>query len=399
MSIRIAAYVSVLEVLRDPVLVQITEHLLPAGPAAGVLAAGGAQIHPLGGSGGGQHLLLLRPELARLERRRLLHRGQGEQLQQVVLDDVPGDADPVEVAGPAADADVLGHGDLHVVDVVVVPHRLEQLIGEAQRHQVLHRLLAQVVVDPEHRRGRENAGDDLVQLPRAGQVVAERLLDHHPAPATLALLGQPVGAELVHHGLEQARRDRQVERVVAARPAGLVQVGDRLGQFGDRFVVADLAGHEADPLGELLPDLLAERRTRVLLHRGVHDLGEVLVLPLPAGEPDQSETGGQQPAVGQVVHRGHQLLGGEVARDAEDDEHAGTGDPREAPVLRVAEWVQRVRRAHTASSSTSGEAPSPGLSLPALASSRAVCTVSTSSAQDASNFSTPSRSSTSTTSS
>ena len=127
-------------------------HLLPAGPAAGVRAAGGVQIHPLGRSGRGQHLLLLRPQLAGLERGRLLHRGQRQQLQQVVLDDVPGDADAVEVAGPAADADVLGHGDLHVVDVVVVPHRLEQLIGEAQRHQVLHRLLAQVVVDPEHRR-------------------------------------------------------------------------------------------------------------------------------------------------------------------------------------------------------------------------------------------------------
>ena len=90
------------------------------------------------------------------------------------------------------------------------------------------------------------------------------------------------------------------------------------------------------PFGQLLPDLLAERRTGVLLDRGVHDLGEVLVLPVPAGEPDQSETGGQQPAVGQVVDRRHQLLGREVAGDPEDHQHAGTGDPRESPVLRIA---------------------------------------------------------------
>ena len=45
----------------------------------------------------------------------------------------------------------LGHGDLHVVDRQVVPERLEQGVGEAQRDQVLHRLLAEVVVDAEDR--------------------------------------------------------------------------------------------------------------------------------------------------------------------------------------------------------------------------------------------------------
>ena len=72
----------------------------------------------------------------------------------MVLDHVAGGADAVVVAGAAADADVLGHGDLHVVDVVAVPDRLEQLVGEAQRQHVLDGLLAQVVVDPEHRRPR-----------------------------------------------------------------------------------------------------------------------------------------------------------------------------------------------------------------------------------------------------
>ena len=80
---------------------------------------------------------------------RLLHRGQREQLEHVVLQHVAGRAGLVVEAGPAADADVLGHGDLHRVDEVAVPHRLEQLVGEAQRQEVLDRLLAQVVVDAE----------------------------------------------------------------------------------------------------------------------------------------------------------------------------------------------------------------------------------------------------------
>ena len=109
--------------------------------------------------------------------------------------------------------------------------------------------------------------------------------------------------------------------------------------WSNGLVVADLARHEPDAFGQLLPDLFAERGPRVLLDRVVHDLGEVLVLPVPAGEADQREARRQQTAVGQVVDRRHQLLGGQVAGDTEDHQHARAGDPREPPVLRVAKRV------------------------------------------------------------
>ena len=96
-----------------------------------------------------QHLELLGPDRLGGELDRLLHRGQREQLQQVVLQHVAGGAGRVVERRAAADADVLGHRDLHRVDVVGVPDRLEQLVGEAQRQQVLDGLLAQVVVDAE----------------------------------------------------------------------------------------------------------------------------------------------------------------------------------------------------------------------------------------------------------
>ena len=151
----------------------------------------------------------------------------------MVLNDVAGDADAVEVAGAAADPDVLGHRDLDMVDVVVVPHRLEQLVREPQRHHVLHGFFAEVVVDAEHRGGGKDAGDDPVQFPRTLQVVAKRLLDHHPAPPSGMLLGQPVRAQLVDDRLEQSWRDGQVERVVPAGTAGLVEIDDRLGQVAE----------------------------------------------------------------------------------------------------------------------------------------------------------------------
>ena len=137
------------DVAVDAVLLEVADDLLGALPAAGVLPAGGALVEVRGQADRRQHLLLLGAQVLGVEGDRLLHRRQGEELQEVVLDDVARGADAVVVAGAPADADVLGHRDLHVVDVVGVPHRLEELVGEAQGEEVLDGLLAEVVVDAE----------------------------------------------------------------------------------------------------------------------------------------------------------------------------------------------------------------------------------------------------------
>ena len=79
----------------------------------------------------------------------LLHGGQRHELEQVVLNDVAGRTDAVVVARARSDADVFGHRDLHGIDVVGLPQRLEHGVGEAHRHDVLDGFLAQVVVDAE----------------------------------------------------------------------------------------------------------------------------------------------------------------------------------------------------------------------------------------------------------
>jgi hypothetical protein len=114
-------------------------------------------------------------------------------------------------------------------------------------------------------------------------------------------------------------------------PLAVELLGHEL-QLLERLVIVEGALHEADALRELVPHVLVERRPRVLLHRLVDDLLEVLVLPLAAREPDEREARGQQAAVGQVVDRGHQLLAREVARHPEDDEAARSGDAIETAV-------------------------------------------------------------------
>ena len=47
-------------------------------------------------------------------------------------------------------ANVLAHRHLHVLDRLAVPQLLKQRVGKPEHHDVLHRLLAQIVVNPEN---------------------------------------------------------------------------------------------------------------------------------------------------------------------------------------------------------------------------------------------------------
>ena len=119
----------------------------------------------------------------------------------------------VVVAAAMADADRLGDGDLHVVDVAPVPDRLEQGVGEAKGEQVLHRLLAQVVVDAVDLALGEEPGQGGIELPRRREVVAEGLLHHQPV--AVAVVAQADRLQLAGDGGHQSRRDRQVEDAVS----------------------------------------------------------------------------------------------------------------------------------------------------------------------------------------
>ena len=98
----------------------------------------------------------------------------------MVLHHVAQRAGLLVVAGARADAFLLGHGDLHVVDVLLVEQRLEDAVGEAQHQDVLDRLLAEIVIDAVDLPLVEDRGDGVVDGPRARQIVADRLLDDQP---------------------------------------------------------------------------------------------------------------------------------------------------------------------------------------------------------------------------
>ena len=77
-----------------------------------------------------------------------LHRHRRDDLHEVVDDDVAQRADRVVEVAAVVDAEVLGHRDLHARDVVAVPDRLEDRVGEAQIEDLGEAHLAEEVVDP-----------------------------------------------------------------------------------------------------------------------------------------------------------------------------------------------------------------------------------------------------------
>ena len=152
-------------------------------------------------------------------------------LEQVGHDHVPVGAGRVVERGPALDRQRLRHVDLHVPDVITVPDRLEQPVREPERQDVVDRLLAQEVVDPEDLRLVEDRVHRLVQLAGGLQVGAERLLDDDPGVAG----GQARRAEHAHHRGERGGRHGQVEQPPGRAADLLFRPLDRRLQVGGVF--------------------------------------------------------------------------------------------------------------------------------------------------------------------
>ena len=304
------------------------EDLFAALPARPVHAASGGVLDGLGEGRRFEHLDLLLPQRRRGEVDRFLHGDKRHELDEVILDDVAGRADPVVVSRAASEADVLGHRYLHVVDVIAVPHGFEQLVGEAQRHDVLDGFLAQVVVDAEHRLLGEHRGDDVIELACTLEVVAERFLDDDTAPRIMPGLGDAGAVELPAHHREIVRRNRQVERDVPGGLAGRTELVEGLGEAVEALVAVERAGHEPQPLGEALPHVLAELGARAFLRALLGEFREFLVIPFPAPETDERESRRQQTSVGEVVDRRNELLARQVPGDSEDYYPARPRDAR-----------------------------------------------------------------------
>src|SRR5215472_7089601 len=219
----------------------------------------------------------------------------------------PYDADDacllVELAA-ALHAEALRHRDLDVLDVVAIPDRLEERVGEPEVEDVLHRLFAEVVVDAIDALLGEHAVQHAAELPRRSEVPPEGFLDDD-APVR----GARSLPELGNDGGKHARGNGQVVR----RP---LRAGQQGFEPGERGGVGVVAVHVLELRRERFEALRVE--AAVLGDALLRALEELLAAPPRLGHADDGKR--QGPADGHGLERGEDFLVGEVSGRAEEDE-------------------------------------------------------------------------------
>ncbi len=217
-----------------------------------------------------------------------------------------------------------GHRDLYVADAAASPQRFEQCIAEAQRQQVLHRFLAEIVVDAEDLRLAEDRVHVLVDLRSRGEILSQRLFQHHARAGSR----EPEAADLIADAGEQRRRGGEKEDAL-----------DGVTPFQDL-----LQGTEAVGLGAIRAHVVQLLRERRPLRGFEFSAGMVTATRLDqrevslarqrtARDADHARIDGELFRDEASVQGRQQLAHGEIASATEQDQ-IKTFERRHAGILR-----------------------------------------------------------------
>ena len=128
-----------------------------------------------------QNLGFFAPDRFRIEATRSFHGCDREHLGQVVLHHVPERTGGFVVTSAFLHADCFCRSDLNAGDVVPVPDRFENGVGEPQNHDVLNGFLAEIVVDAEDLVFLSAALNHAIERLSTAVIPTEWLFDHHAA--------------------------------------------------------------------------------------------------------------------------------------------------------------------------------------------------------------------------
>ena len=222
--------------------------------------------------------------------------------------------------GARADRQRLGNVDPDVIDVIAIPDRFEDAVRESEREDVLHRLLAEEVVDPEDLRLVERGVQERVQRAGGGEIGAEGLLDDDPRARD-----EP-GRDQRLDGLAEGD-GRHGEVVESARVAAALRLGGAGGR-GERVAVTRVrveeVPREASP-GMLVLDAAAE-----LVDGTAGEDAEGVVVEVVERGADDPVARRQQAGLREAEEAWQELAPGEVAGRPEEDDEVVVGRPHAA---------------------------------------------------------------------
>src|ERR1700730_14860393 len=293
-----------------------------------------------------------------MEVRRRLHAHDRDQLHDVVLHDVAERTRLLVVRATTLDADLLSDGDLDVIDVLPVPQRLEDPVREAEDEQVLHGLLAEVVVDAVDLLLDEGRVQPLVELAGGCQVAPKRLLDDHAHEGPGCLCRQTRGIESIGEGRHRIRWRAEVEEAIARGAAFAVRGLERPLERLESVRGVHVEGRVSQSRGKRFPRISAQMDPAVLLDALAHVGAEFLVGHLAATCADDGEARGHGSFRGERIQRRDELALGQVAAGSEDDDAEGNRCARlPAPLVQRALRDQCDAAAPAAASAFTGCPP------------------------------------------
>ncbi len=207
-----------------------------------------------------------------------------------------------------------------MVDVFLVPQRLEDRVAKTHDQNVLHRFLAEIMVDAKDLSLIEGGGERRVHVARAVEVAPDRLFDNH-ARERSAFIGrrdQAGGAQLLNAGLYQRRRDRQVENAVSRQAELRLDLLEPLLEGGKGLCLFEGPRDEEQRSFVIGPDLFFHGPARKFFDAFAGKGAKVGVAELAAAESDDGKLIRQQPVEPEIVDSGQELALGEIAATAED---------------------------------------------------------------------------------
>ncbi len=165
--------------------------------------------------------------------------------------------------GALAQAQRFRHVDLHMIDEVAIPDRLEQTVGEPERENVLGRLLAEEMIDAENLIFRKYLVQFGIEPLGAGEVDAERFFhDDARVGDQIGLLQQ---AHCRQGGLGRHAQIVNAPALAAQRLFGLFHcLFQRVGAGRQRQVIENLSKCRPVILAHLARGELVQRLVREL---------------------------------------------------------------------------------------------------------------------------------------
>jgi hypothetical protein len=182
----------------------------------------------------------------------------------------------------------------------------------------LHCLLPHVVVDAEDLVLVEHLAHDVVEVPRAREVVPDRLLEHDAG-----VLGEPPFPDPAHDAREDRGRRCAIEEPVPIRAEFGVEAHDTLVERDASARNIEWGADIEEPLCKRVPVSLVQSVEGELLDRAAGVLAEACVVEGSPTRPKHRVPRRLETLIGEVVLRGNQLATSEVAERAEDDHGLG----------------------------------------------------------------------------